>query len=93
MQFHSARSTSTLLRRIRSAEGREPAFALTARTRLLAIAIVLAGASLFVLALVGTTVFLSDRHCGSEFNYDGCDIPSAGVVNKGDQVVHASRTR
>jgi hypothetical protein len=38
-------------------------------------------------------VFLSDRQCGSEFNYYGCNIPSAGVVNKGGQVVHAPRTR
>jgi hypothetical protein len=55
------------------------------RTRLFAIAIVLAGASLFIFALVGAIVFLTDRHCGSKFNYFGCDIPTAGVADKGDQ--------
>jgi hypothetical protein len=93
MQFHLARSTSTLPRRVRSAEGREPFLTLVERTRLFAIAIVLAGASLFTFALLGTMVFLTDRHCGSEFNYYGCDIPTAGVVDKGDQVAHAPRTR
>ena len=93
MQFHLARSTSTLPRRVRSAEGRRPALALTARTRFFSIAIVLAGALLFIFAAVGTMVFLTDRHCGSEFNYYGCDLPMAGVVNKGDQVVRAPRTR
>jgi hypothetical protein len=93
MQFHSARSTSTLVKRVRSAEGRERAFTPTAHPRILVIAIVLAGASLFICAIVGTMLFLSDSHCGFGFNYYGCDIPTAGVVNKGDQVVHAPRTR
>jgi hypothetical protein len=85
MQFHSVQSTtSTLARNVRSAKDRRLAFILTARPRLFAIAFVLAGAVLFVFALLGTVVFLSDRHCGSEFNYYGCDTPISGVRNEGD---------
>jgi hypothetical protein len=35
----------------------------------------LLGAVIFSLACAGTFVFLVDRHCGSEFNYYGCDTP------------------
>ena len=38
-------------------------------------------------------VFLSDRHCGSEFNYYGCDTPMAGVRNEGDHLVRELRTQ
>ena len=94
MQFHSAQSTtSTLVRRVRSAEDRRPAFSLTARTRIFAIACFLAGASLFIFALLGAIVFQTDRHCGSEFNYYGCDTPTAGVRHEGGQVVREPRTR
>jgi hypothetical protein len=73
MQFHSARFTTALapVRQLRSAKGRRPALTLKVRLRF-AIAF-LAGASLFMFALLTTMVFLSDRHCGSEFSYYGCE--------------------
>ncbi len=71
----------------------DPLSAWTAQTRIFAIAVCLAGASLFIVALLGAIVFLTDRHCGSEFNYYGCDTPTAGVRHEGGQVVREPRTR
>jgi hypothetical protein len=34
-----------------------------------------AGILLFSLTCAGTLAWLVDRHCGSEFNYYGCDAP------------------
>jgi hypothetical protein len=31
-------------------------------------------------------VFLTDRHCGSEYNYYGCAAPTANIRNETPQV-------
>jgi hypothetical protein len=54
-----------------------------ARTSLYAVAMVLAG---FLIAGVGTIAVIADRHCGSEFNYYGCDVPTTNIRKDDSQV-------
>lgn len=87
MDFHLARfSIFASERRDRAEEGRQPGLTLRAPSRIFAVAALLAGASLFVFALLGTIVFLTDCHCGSEYNYYGCDAPTANIRYETPQV-------
>jgi hypothetical protein len=86
MDFHSARfPIFARARRDPVAEGRQPGLNLRAPPRIFAFAGFMAGVSLFALALLGTIVFLAGRHCGSEFNYYGCDAPTANIRNENSQ--------
>jgi hypothetical protein len=64
---------------VHSAQARSVGVTSTVRARILAAAFVLAGALFYIVALLGTMVFLSDRQCGSEFNYYGCDISTRAL--------------
>jgi hypothetical protein len=55
------------------------------RSVLYALALLVAGAALFVIGGLSTVAFLADRHCGAAVGYYGCETPVANVRNEGDQ--------
>lgn len=59
---------------------------------LYALALLLSGTILLIVAGLGAIVFLANRDCGPSFGYLGCETPTAKVNTRGDQVASGMRS-